>query len=738
MEDKKRTFLKNFGKCTYNSRHKIEFIFAIVVIISIIFAANVTSKLNQGATGSTFEVPGSNVVAAHQLIIDARGFSAQPSILGLINLHNLSATKQKNTVNYVIKVFSNEHYIKKVINPFSFRRGEFISLNNRYALVSAYLGKASGNQSYNTGLSVMRSLSKLKDVTLGGSLIANVELSQQIQHDLELAEIIALPILLLLGIILFQGFYAAILPIITGMVTILITLLVLRLMLLVTPISVYAVNMVIGLGLGLSIDYSLLTTWRYRAEARLGGSIDEVLNRTFQKAGKTAIYSAITVAIAMASLMAFPMPFMFSMGLGGIVSPLVAALVAVTLLPALIGRMAKKITVRRSFGNKRSSPIVKSYFWEKIAFLVTRKAFLSLSMAIVLLAALAWSVGFLRFTGTTYKSLPNGTEAKKAGLILNSNFPNSSNDSFYLAVKAPRNAALKVVAYEKDLLKIKGVTDAVGPEYLSKKIWLISVTTKSGPYSKESENALSAVMQLPTTYKVIAGGSTAEQISQQKHIAQRLPLALAILIIGTILVMIAMTRSLILALLTVLTNTLTIIATLGVMVLIFQDGFLSSLLSFTKQNGLVTTQPFLVCALAFALSTDYGVFLLSRIKESRDAANTTRVAVIDGLSSSGRIITSAAVLFCIAIGIFTFSPVVIIKEIGIGAALAVILDALVVRTLVVPSLMILVGKVLWWPDKLATVSGGSRDISLTVDYAQRSLSDEDIKESIGKELYDSR
>ncbi len=697
MENRKKSFLENFGKCIYHSRNKVTLLFGIVIIISIVFGANVISKLNQGATGNTFEAPGSKVELAHQVIVNTRGFSAQPSVLVLVNLHNLSIVKEKNIINNVIKVLHNEPSIKKVINPLFIDRKKFTISKPRYALISAYLGKVNDNQSYTTGVSLLQSLSKIKDIIVGGNLIANVELSQQIQHDLTIAEVIALPVILLIGIILFQGLYAAILPLVTGISTILITLLLLRIILFITPISVYAINMVIGLGLGLSIDYCLLTIWRYRAEARSGGTIDEILNRTFQKAGKVAIYSAFTVAIAMASLISFPIPFMVSMGIGGIISPIIAALVAVTLLPILISKISKRIIKVPS--TKLSFSVGKSFFWEKVASLVTRKALISLLISLIILLSLALPALFLRFTGTTYNSLPDGISAREVGFILNKDLPDSSNNSFYLVVEAPIKASLQLSSYKKSLLDIRGIADVIGPQYLSKNIWIISVVTKSSSYSKESENALSSIERLPFPYKVLPGGPTAEQLSQQRHIAQQLPIALIILVGGTILVIIVMTRSLVLALLTVLTNTLTIISTLGIMVLIFQDGFLSSLLSFTKQNGLVTTQPFLVCAIAFALSTDYGVFLLSSIKERKDVGRTTRLAVVEGLSYSGRIITSAAILFCIAIGMFTFSPVVIIKEIGTGAALAVILDAILVRTLLVPSLITLVSKIIWWPGK---------------------------------------
>ncbi len=671
-----------------------------VAVVAAVLAGNVSAKLDQGATGSTFEATGSQVVRADELLRRATGLQAQPGVLVLVRPGaSVDSPAGRRAVAGVVRTLRGDAAIGRVVDPLGADAPVLVSADHRTALVVAYLRALGGDASYAAGKAVQRQFADRPGTSLGGSLIANVELSEQIQHDLQIAEIIGLPVVFLLALWVFRGFVAALLPIGTGAVTILVTMLVLRALLLVTPISVYAINMVTGLGLGLSIDYSLLMVSRYREELAAGGAPAEVLARTVSTAGRTVLFSAATVTAAMASLLFFPLPFMVSMGIGGVVAPIVAALVAVVALPAALAGLGSRLVARRRGRRAGRAPGVEGWSaaWERIGRSAVRHALPTALLGIAALLLVAVPALSMRFIGTTAGDLPAGASARQVARVAAATLPRATSPSFDLVVSAPPSDAPSLRAYAGRIARTPGAGTVAGPLRTGPDLWQIDVTSRSGPYTPGSERLLAAAESLRPGVPVLATGPTAEQVSQQGHIGSRLPWAFALLVLCTVAVIVLMTGSLSLAVMTLVTNSLTIGATLGILVLVFQDGHLAGLLGATAQGGLVTTQPFLVCALAFALATDYGVFLLARTKELRDGGRTPAASIMGGVASTGRIISSAALLFCVALGVFSVSPIALIKEIGLGAALAVVIDATVVRALVVPSLMGLLGERAWWP-----------------------------------------
>jgi uncharacterized membrane protein YdfJ with MMPL/SSD domain len=329
---------------------------------------------------------------------------------------------------------------------------------------------------------------------------------------------------------------------------------------------------------------------------------------------------------------------------------------------------------------------------------------------VAVLVALGLPAIHMRFIGTTADDLPGGVSARMVAQVVGRKLPQAVPPSFELAIPASHRDMAAVAALGARVARDPEVAATIGPVAIGPHLWELAVTARSGPYTPAAEKLLRRIEQARAPFSMLATGPTAEQVSQQDHIGARLPWALGLLALGTIAVIVLMTRSLVLAGMTVLTNTLTIGATLGILVLVFQDGHGAALLGTTRQGGLVTTQPFLVCALAFALATDYGVFLLSRVKEARDGGAATLDAIVAGVARTGTIITSAALLFCVAVGSFSMSPIALIKEIGLGAALAVVLDASVVRALLVPALMALIGDAAWWPARPGLTGPSARDV----------------------------
>jgi RND superfamily putative drug exporter len=302
----------------------------------------------------------------------------------------------------------------------------------------------------------------------------------------------------------------------------------------------------------------------------------------------------------------------------------------------------------------------------------------------------------INFTGVDASVLPTSASARQVDDALKNEFPPSRASSAYVAVAAPGAARADVARYAQQLRGLRGAADVQGPQPVGDNAWRIDVLPRGPALAAESKELVHDIRAVQAPFDVLVGGDTAAFVDQSASLADDLPLAVAIHVATTLLRLFAVTGSVVLPLKALVMNLLTLSATFGLLVLIFQDGRLEGLLGYTSQGALEQTQPILLAALAFALSTDYGVFLLTRIKEARDAGASNAEAVASGLERTGRLVTSAALLFCIAMGAFATSKIVFIKELGVGVALAVIIDATIVRGLLVPSLMRLLGDWNWW------------------------------------------
>jgi RND superfamily putative drug exporter len=300
----------------------------------------------------------------------------------------------------------------------------------------------------------------------------------------------------------------------------------------------------------------------------------------------------------------------------------------------------------------------------------------------------------IEFTSVDASVLPPSTSARQVDDALKRDFPPAQTDPIYLAAGADRSPEL--AGFTRELRGLPSVASVSAPEPVGEGLSLVNVNAESGALTEASEEVVADVRALDARFPVAAGGRTAEFVDLKGSLVDHMPLALAIVVGATLLVMFLMTGSLVLPLKALLMNVLTLSAAFGVLVLIFQDGRLEGLLDYTSQGALEATQPLVLFAVAFGLSTDYGVFLLSRIQEARDRGASDSEAVAIGLERTGRIVTAAALLFCVAIGAFATSSIIFIKQVGVGTALAVLIDATLVRALLVPSLMELLGRWNWW------------------------------------------
>jgi RND superfamily putative drug exporter len=373
------------------------------------------------------------------------------------------------------------------------------------------------------------------------------------------------------------------------------------------------------------------------------------------------------------------------------------ALVALPALLALLGPRVNALSPRRwRRAAERDARLAHEGFWYRLSRGVMRRPGRVAIAAAAVLVVLGLPFLRVAFTGFDANVLPKSASARQVSDALDRDFPPHRGSPITLAVDAPRSAAPQVGALATEVRRVSGVA-AVGPARpLGGETWQLDVISRSGPLSAQSQRLVDDVRHLRTPLHVAVQGQTARFLDQQASLGAHLPLALILLAATTLIVLFAMTGSVVLPVKALLMNLLTLSAAFGILVFVFQDGRLEGLLSYTSLGGLDSTQPILLFVIAFALSTDYAVFLLTRIKEARDGGAGERESVAIGLQRTGRIVTAAALLFCVAIGAFATSEIVFIKELGIGTALAVLIDATIVRALLVPSLMALLGYWNWW------------------------------------------
>jgi uncharacterized membrane protein YdfJ with MMPL/SSD domain len=562
-------------------------------------------------------------------------------------------------------------------------------------------------------------------VRLGGNDVAFQELNERTSSDLRTAEMFAFPILLLLSFWVFRGLVAAALPLLVGGFAIVITFLLLRLVDQFLGLSIFAVNLVTGVGLGLGIDYSLFILSRYREElarglpeggadgrgpasrAPLPSEIRAAIARTLQTAGRTILYGSLTVAGALASMLVFPLRFLYSMGIGGALVALSAGAVSLVVLPAVLVALGPRIDALSPAWLQRSSVRATHSeaegFWSRLARTVMRRPGLVALLTGAALLLVASPSLRLSLTPADAHVLPSSAEPRQVAEALTHDFAVDGSQTIDIVARAPRGAAgaPSVAELARRAQATAGRQATAGaPRYLGRGTWEIELLprgTDGAPANQSLVRRLRALQSAAGgTPSVLVGGATAWFVDQKAAIAAHTPLALLILALVTGGFLFLMTGSLVLPVVALAMNLLTVAVGAGLLVLVFQDGHFSSLLGFTPIGGLEESNLVLLFIVAFALSTDYGVFLFARIKEAHDEGLPTREAVARGLERTGRLITAAALLFCVAIGAFVTSHVFFVKQLGFGAALAVAIDATVVRALLVPAIMGRLGERAWW------------------------------------------
>ena len=580
------------------------------------------------------------------------------------------------------------------------RQLDFVSLDGKAVYMAVSLKPTDDKRQQEAGERIADELADEPNVLVGGPALAQAQVNDQVESDLQRAEMLAFPLLFLLSLLFFRSLVAAALPLLVGGLAIVGTFFALSVASELGSVSIFALNLTTGLGLGLAIDYSLFVVSRYREEIAKDGPGLAAMQRTLATAGRTVLFSSLTVAAALASLLVFPQRFLYSMGLGGAIVALLAAAVSLIVLPAVLALLGHRVNAlaprflrRRAEAETRPAT---AGFWYRLSRMVQRAPGRVAVMATVLMLTLGIPFYGIEFTSVDAQVLPQDRSARQVDDVLRADFPpfrDTPIEIFATGAK-PRDLA----AVSAQVASLEGIDRVMRAQGLGKGTGLISAVSATPHISKSSRETVEAIRDIdpPPGVTLSVTGATADFVDFQSSLVRHLPIAVAIVVLATLAILFLMTGSLILPIKALIMNVLNLSAVFGILVFVFQDGRLEGLLAYTSQGALEQTMPVLLFALAFGLSTDYAVFLLSRIKEARDLGASNSDAVAIGLERTGRIVTAAALLFAIAIGAFATSEIIFIKQNGLGTALAVLLDATIIRAFLVPSLMELLGEWNWW------------------------------------------
>jgi RND superfamily putative drug exporter len=569
-------------------------------------------------------------------------------------------------------------------------------------------------------------------VQAGGQVQIFREVGEQVEADLVRAEGIAVPITLLLLVVVFASAVAGMLPLAVGGFAIVGTLLLLRLLGDLTDVSVYALNLTTALGLGLAIDYSLFMVSRYREELRGGLEPADALLATMATAGRTVLFSAATVAVSLLALLVFPLYFLRSFGYAGIAVVALAAAGALVVLPALLAVLGRRVDRLRLPLGRRAATRPGSTArpgrggWQRIATWVMRRPLPVATAVVAVLLLLGTPFLGVRFGLPDDRVLPAGAESRQVSDALRGGF--AADESSALSVVAtglgdPTTRLAELDGYASALSRLDGVSrvDALSGSYAGGRrldgppaadrgdavppaarrfaapdgTWL-SVVPSVESSSPEGEDLVARVRALPAPFGVQVGGPAAQLVDTKASLSAHLPAAGAVIALVTFLLLFLFTGSVVIPLKALALNLLSLTAVYGAMVFVFQEGRFADVLGFTATGTIDTSMPVLMFCIAFGLSMDYEVFLLSRIKEEHDRTGDTVAAVAVGLERSGRIVTAAAALLAIVFAAFATSRVSFLQLFGVGTALAVVVDATLIRVLLVPAFMRLAGRANWW------------------------------------------
>ncbi|GAA4865289.1 MMPL family transporter [Saccharopolyspora cebuensis] len=532
------------------------------------------------------------------------------------------------------------------------------------------------------------------DSHVAGMIPMQASVEEHATSDLVMAEAVSLPITLVLLVLIFGGLVAASLPVLVGGLAVFGSLGLLHLVSLFSDVNVFAVNVASLLGLGLAIDYGLFIVGRFREEMSTGMATGEAVRRSVASAGRTVAFSATLLVIALGGLTLFPQSFLKSLAYGGMAAVGLAAVISLTVLPAMLGMLGPRID-KLAVPWRKNRPATDDNGWSRFATKVMKRPLLTAVPIVAVLGVLAAPFFNVQFGTPDERMLPEGDPSRQAIETLRAEFPAMSDNGIQVVLDGTA-APADVQRFTEEVGAVDGVTQ-VAPSAQQGEVTVLSAGIQGDPYGDQANAAVEAIRDLPAPAgsEVLVGGPTALNVDSLQATAEALPLVAAVLIGATLVLMFFAFGSILLPVKAVVMSALSLLATFGVLTWIFVQGHGAELIGVTPsplEVGIVV----LMASVVFGLSTDYEVFLLSRMVEARAGGASTEEAVRVGLSRTGRMITAAALLLIVVTGAFAFSQVTIMRFVGIGMIFALALDATVVRMILVPAVLKLMGRSAWW------------------------------------------
>ncbi len=671
---------------------------------------------------SDLDASGSQSVHAARTIEASTGIAPAPTIFALLptNALALSPTGQRSIVALadallqVPGVARVGSYPQASLFERTALQRYFSSRSEHWAFVAAAAraGVLRSDRASRLARALLARFPPRSHVLLGGSTIADEELGALARGQLEHTELWVLPLLALLLGAIFRRPAAAALAFAIGVLALLETLAALRVLHGAgVHVSLFCLPVASGLALGLGIDYGLLGISRFREEARAHAdearacAPGDAARATLATAGRTILFSALTIGCCGAALVPVSVPLVSSGGLAVALCAVAAAFNALVLLPAVCVPFARRVqTSGRGCGQtlgrgRRQTPVHErgSELWGSLAVFVTRRpAPIALVVGACLIALGVPALG-LRFHGVDVEALPHGAGARTAAAVLQDEFePAVSDELVSLLVHAPRTSRAAVVRYKERVAGLPEVRDTHEATAIAPGLWQIELASRGARLSSTSVALVRRLRGMRAPFPVEVSSPSASYLDQRASLSGALPAILLAIALGTGVPLLVMTRSLVLPLKTLLLNALTVAATFGLVVLLFQKRPLMGVFADGSSGFLETAQPILMLSAVFGLSTDYNVFVISRIQEARSERRSERAAIADGPARSGPIVTAAAFVLCCTLAAFASSSIMLIRETALGMAIAVAIDATLVRALLLPALMALLGRYNWW------------------------------------------
>ncbi len=624
-----------------------------------------------------------------------------PAVILVIDAPNASAddAQVRTTVDAITAKVSATTGVTKVLSYWNTGSPQLLSADRKAGYLFAYAKDDSFDGLSEVAKSVEASVGSTfqgLSIYYTGTGAVGDAINTKIGDDLKKSESLAIPLTFILLLFVFGGVIASAMPLVVGISAILGSFFIIYLLTLFTDVSIYAMNLITGLGLGLGIDYSLLIVNRFREEFHQGKSIHDAVIRTVATAGRTVFFSGLTVLVTLASLLFFPLNFLKSFGYAGISVVALAVLGALIPLPATLAVLGKRID---KWVIKKSSVTPKEDGrWADLARFVMRKPLTITILTLILLGILAAPIRNIAFGQTDVTVLPKTHPVAMTSQLIDERFPGrEATPVEFLFIDGAKNLSTQEIdSYKSKIEDVPGITH-VTENTTANGIVRFQAIHKMSPRTSAAQTLINEIRDIPAPAGLLIGGVAADYTDTQNGIAGALPIALGWVLLSVLILLFGFTGSVILPIKAVLLNVLSLSATLGVVTWIFIEGnFAKNLGDFTITGTVDTGMIILMLLTTFGLSMDYEVFLLSRIKEEYQRSGNNKESVAFGLQKSARIVTAAALILAVVFAAFVISGVTSIKILGLGVAFAILLDATVVRALLVPALMRMFGDANWW------------------------------------------